>query len=204
MAAVDGLADSSPASLLIVGSGAGPTTRYAAGASGSFGPYGAPGVRVQLGSGVAAAGDPLPLSLLVGAWLVGQSGVARLPVSGLTVDPASSPADCEALGRAVAQTGERVALLVMGDGSARRSEHAPVHLHPRAAAFDAAVAAALGTADRQVLAALDPDLATELQAAGRAPWQVLAGATGGCAWRAGIRYDAAPYGVGYFVSCWAR
>lgn len=202
LAAVDHLTEASPDTFLIVGSAPGPTTRYAAGASGSFGPYGAPQVRVVLGAGTAA--QQLPLSLLIGAWLVHQSKTADLPSSGLTLDPASSPADCEALGRELAQTAERVALLVMGDGSARRSEHAPVHLHPRAEIFDATVAAALGTADTQTLAALDPDVATELHAAGRAPWQVLAGATGTEAWVATLRYDAAPYGVGYFVSSWER
>ena len=67
----------------------------------------------------------------------------------------------------------------MGDGSARRSEHSPVHLHPRAEIFDTTVANALQHRDLDVLNALDPDLAAELQAAGRAPWQVLAGALDG-------------------------
>ena len=202
LAAVDRLTDSSPDSLLMVGSSPGPTTRYAADASGSFGPYGAPQVRVHLGAG----GDDqrLPLAVLVGAWLVRQSKAAHLPTSGVTVDPTATPAACEALGRELARTDSRVALLVMGDGSARRSEHAPVHLHPRAEIFDATVATALATADSRTLAALDPDLAAELHAAGRAPWQVLAAAAGAHDWRATLLYDAAPYGVGYFVSGWER
>jgi hypothetical protein len=87
----------------------------------------------------------------------------------------------------------------MGDGSARRSEHSPVHLHPRAEVFDTTVATALHHADSAVLAALDPDLAAELQAAGRAPWQVLAAVleTG---LNGNLTYHAAPYGVGYFVA----
>jgi hypothetical protein len=41
--------------------------------------------------------------------------------------------------------------------------------------------------------------------AGRAPWQVLAGAveaTGGN-WRGRLHYHAAPYGVAYLVATWA-
>ena len=88
----------------------------------------------------------------------------------------------------------------MGDGSARRSEHSPVHLHPRAEIFDTTVANAFQHTDLDVLRALDPDLAAELQAAGRAPWQVLAGALEGSTVTGDLTYHAAPYGVGYFVA----
>ena len=70
----------------------------------------------------------------------------------------------------------------------------------RAEAFDTTVADALRRADIDVLGALDPDLATVLQAAGRAPWQVLAGALASTNLAGDLTYDAAPYGVGYFVA----
>jgi hypothetical protein len=92
--------------------------------------------------------------------------------------------------------------LVIGDGSARRGDDKPLPSHPAAHDFDERVASALGAADRDALAALDPALAEELAAAGRAAWQVLAGATGGSPWSADLLYSAAPYGVGYFVSVW--
>jgi hypothetical protein len=183
-------------SLVIVGAGPVTGTRYDASAGGSFGPYGAPGVRVGSGSPV------LPLSLTVGAWLVEQSKAAALPRVSITVAVDETPAACLELGREIAHGNERIALLVMGDGSARRSEHSPVHLHPRAELFDSTVAAALDLADTETLAALDPDLATELHAAGRAPWQVLSGATAAAGLRGHLRYHAAPYGVGYFVASW--
>ncbi|TWD74977.1 hypothetical protein FB561_6412 [Kribbella amoyensis] len=183
--------------LLIVGSG--PSARYGADAAGSFGPYGAPQVRVDLGGAPVAAA--LPLSLLVGAWLT--SAVA-LPREAIAVPADASPAECRALGEELAADERRLGLLVMGDGSARRSEHSPVHLHPRAELFDNTTATALATADRDVLAALDPELAGVLQAAGRAPWQVLAAATAGRRWQGRLLYDAAPYGVGYFVATWAQ
>jgi aromatic ring-opening dioxygenase LigB subunit len=89
----------------------------------------------------------------------------------------------------------------MGDGSARRSVAAPGYVDERAATFDATVAAALKSADVDALLALDPQLAGDLLAAGRASWQVLAGAAGpGCT--AELLYDDAPYGVGYFVATW--
>ncbi|WP_433160820.1 class III extradiol dioxygenase subunit B-like domain-containing protein [Kribbella sp. CA-247076] len=177
--------------LLVVGSG--PGQQYDGSAGGSFGAYGAPGVRV-------GTGDPvLPLSLAMGAWLIEQTKVAELPRSYQSVAADTPPMRCLELGRGLAAGNDRIGLLVMGDGSARRSEHSPVHLHPRAEIFDTTVATALGAADAAVLAALDPDLADELQAAGRAPWQVLAGVlesglTGE------LTYHAAPYGVGYFVA----
>ena len=198
LAALDQLTDAD--TLVIVGVGPVTGTRYAASAGGTFGPYGAPSVRVGSGEG-----DPvLPLSLTVGAWLVDQSKVASLPRYSVTVAVDETPAACLELGQELAHGNDRVALLVMGDGSPRRSEHSPVHLHPRAELFDTTVAAALDLADTETLAALDPDLATELHAAGRAPWQVLAGATTTAGLHGQLRYHAAPYGVGYFVASWSR
>jgi hypothetical protein len=179
--------------LVIVGCGPATGRWYDATAAGWFGPYGAPDVRVGLGEPV------LPLSLTMGSWLVEQSKMAALPRALVTVAADETPASCLTLGRSVAEGTDRIALLVMGDGSARRSEHSPVHLHPRAEIFDTTVAAALDSADTSTLAALDPDLAHDLQAAGRAPWQVLAATTG---LSGSLLYHAAPYGVGYFVALW--
>ena len=116
------------------------------------------------------------------------------------LDPALTPAEVAELGRTLGD----VALLVMGDGSARRSEKAPGHFHPRAEAYDAAVAAALRDADPDALLALDPADDAELLVAGRPAWQFLAGAARGAEWRGELHYDAAPYGVGYFVATWSR
>ncbi|WP_371404168.1 class III extradiol dioxygenase subunit B-like domain-containing protein [Kribbella sp. NBC_00662] len=167
---------------------------YPAAAGGSFAAYGAPGVRFGEGDAV------LPLSLAMGGWLLEQSKAAGLPRTYLAVQTTATPDDCVRLGQEIAAGNDRVGLLVMGDGSARRSEHSPVHLHPRAEIFDTTVASALQHSDLDVLKALDPDLAAELQAAGRAPWQVLAGALEGTALAADLTYHAAPYGVGYLVA----
>ncbi|ONI72191.1 hypothetical protein BWI15_19165 [Kribbella sp. ALI-6-A] len=190
LTAIDRLADADR--LVVVGSGSS-RGQYDASAGGGFAPYGAPGVRF-------GTGDPvLPLSLAIGGWLLEQTKAAGLPRVYLSVAPDEAPADCLALGQEIAHGNDRIALLVMGDGSARRSEHSPVHLHPRSEIFDNTVASALAVADATTLAALDPDLATELHAAGRAPWQVLA-ATSDLTGE--LLYHAAPYGVGYFVATW--
>jgi hypothetical protein len=190
LAAIDTLATAS--SILVVGSGA--DGAYDGAAGGSFGAYGAPGVRIGTGPTV------LPLSLAIGGWLLDQSKAAPLPRTYRAVPAGTAPDECIHLGREIAAGNDSVGLLIMGDGSARRSEHSPVHLHPRAEIFDTTVANALQHSDLDVLEALDPDLAAELQAAGRAPWQVLAGALRGTALAGDLRYAAAPYGVGYFVA----
>jgi hypothetical protein len=94
----------------------------------------------------------------------------------------------------------------MGDGSACRGLKAPGYDDPRAEPFDRGVAKSLATADADALLALDPALAGELRAAGRAPWQVLAGAVKATTgdWHGELRHEAAPYGVAYFVATWTR
>ncbi len=140
----------------------------------------------------------LPLALAVGAWLLDRAGL-RGAAHGVAAT--ASPQECAALGAALTAEGD-VGLLVCGDGSARRDERAPGHLDPRAAGFDAAAGAALAAGDPDALLALDPGLAAALLAAGRAPWQVLAGAAAGRRWQAQVAYEAAPYGVGYVVATW--
>jgi hypothetical protein len=91
----------------------------------------------------------------------------------------------------------------MGDGSACRTLKAPGYLDERAAPYDAEVGAALGAADAHALLRLDPDLSRELLVAGRAPWQVLAGAAGDRpVATVGLSHFAAPYGVGSHVVTW--
>jgi hypothetical protein len=141
--------------------------------------------------------EPLPLPLLVGGWLT--RGRDR---SFVAVDDELDALECAELGREVADAAERTALLVMGDGSARHTEKAPGYLDPRATAYDDAVATALAAGDTAGLLALDADLARDLMVAGRAPWQVLAGAARGEAPRVDAPLHVAPYGVGYHVVTW--
>ncbi|MEV5509358.1 class III extradiol dioxygenase subunit B-like domain-containing protein [Streptomyces orinoci] len=200
--AVAVLAAARPDRLVVVGTGDG---EYPSGTPGSFRGFGVD-LDVRLGEGDSEdvpGTRRLPAPLAVSAWLLARTGWSAAPVTGLGVAAQAPPGNCLAVGRALAATDERLALLVMGDGSACRDVKAPGYLDERAEGFDAAAARALGAADTAALAALDPALATELQAAGRAPWQVLAGAGEGAGLRGALLYDQAPLGVGYLVAAWS-
>ncbi|WP_128976856.1 class III extradiol dioxygenase subunit B-like domain-containing protein [Streptomyces roseicoloratus] len=196
------LAASRPDRLVVVGPAAEEGWGvHPAGAGGSFAAFGVD-LAVRLGDG--PGGDrPLPASLAVAAWLLEHTDWADAPIEGLGVGEPLETARCAATGRDLAASADRVALLVMGDGSACRTVKAPGYLDERAEDFDAAVARALGAADPAALLALDADLAHELKAAGRAPWQVLAGAAEGADLAGRLLYEDAPYGVGYFVAAWS-
>jgi hypothetical protein len=122
-----------------------------------------------------AAAPPLPLSLGLGALLLDEAGYrgSRVLQGVAEYEPA---AGCLALGREIAASAPRVALLAVGDGTARRSASAPGYLDERAAPFDEAVERAVRDGDLSAIAALDPVLAADLLAAGRPAWQLLAGA----------------------------
>ncbi|GAA0310930.1 class III extradiol dioxygenase subunit B-like domain-containing protein [Streptomyces polychromogenes] len=196
------LAASRPDVLVVVGSAdADHQGTYPQGSRGGFHGFGVD-AEVRLGEGEEGP-RPLPASLAVGAWLLGRARWGAAPVEGLAVAESLEAGRCLETGRELAAADERVALLVMGDGSACRTLKAPGYLDDRAAAFDAAAGRALGAADTGALAALDPVLAAELQAAGRAPWQVLAGAAEGAGLGGRLLYEDAPYGVGYFVAAWS-
>ncbi|WP_225075935.1 class III extradiol dioxygenase subunit B-like domain-containing protein, partial [Streptomyces sp. CoT10] len=149
------------------------------GTRGSFRGFGVD-LEVRLGRDTGAgAGGELPPSLSVAAWLLERTGWSDAPVEGLGVGESTAPERCAAAGRDLAARADRVALLVMGDASARRTLKAPGYLDERAGPFDAGIARALGEADTSALLALGPEPAHELKASGRAPWQVLAGAAEG-------------------------
>ena len=201
-AAIDAVRATEPELLMVIGAGES-TRRYGPGAGGSFTAYGVD-VPVSLpGVGDTSNGEDLPLSIAVGAWLLGMAGwTGDVPAQAVSE---SSPAkECQRLGIQLAQQTDRLGLLVMGDGPAGRSTAAPVFVDTRAEGFDAAVREALRTADPAALMALDATVGTELRAVGRAPWQVLAGAAGEAVFDADLLYDDAPYGVGYFVAVWER
>lgn len=193
VSAIESLAGSRPDHLVVVG-GAETAGSYGPDAGGTLAPWGA-GVRV--GSGPAV----LPLSLVIGRLLLDLAGVGR-PSGYEAVAFSAPPEECARLGAALARRAPRVALLVMGDGPASLSVRAPGYLDPAAPAFDEALVRAVGAADRRALAALDPGEAAGLMVAGRAAFQVLAGASGPL--RGELLHHEAPYGVGYLVARWIR
>ncbi|MBT2363800.1 class III extradiol dioxygenase subunit B-like domain-containing protein [Streptomyces sp. ISL-10] len=200
--AVGLIAAARPDLLLVVGPAAeAEHGTYPAGSRGSFWSFGED-LSVCLGVGPEQERQ-LPPSLAVAAWLLRRANWAACPVEGLGVDDRLVGERCAALGREAAERSERVAMLVMGDGSACRTLKAPGYLDERAAGFDRDAARALGAADAEALMVLDESLARELKAAGRAPWQVLAGAARGAGLEGRLLYEDAPYGVGYFVATWS-
>lgn len=186
--------------LAVVGGGA-ETRPYGPDAYASLRPY---GLHWTSPREPVDGAEALPLSLTIGRWLLERHGfAARARYQAVAFD--AEPEACLSLGRELAGAADRVALLVMGDGSACRSEKAPGYLDVRARPHDEGVARALGTADAAALAALDPGLSRDVQAAGRAAWQVLAGAASDSPGLGGeLLADDAPYGVGYFVAAWSR
>jgi hypothetical protein len=186
-------------SWIAIGADPGGRRTVASDARGSFVGFGID-VVVGMGPEAAAPVDPaLPLPLLITGWLRDGLPVA---VRGELVAPDADPDACLALGVELAR--EATALLIVGDGAATHTEKAPGHLDERAGPFDDAVAAALVAADPVALAALDPALATDVWAVGRAPWQVLAGATRDSAWTGELLHSSRPFGVGYHVAVWQR
>jgi hypothetical protein len=152
-------------------------------------------------------GEPaLPLSLTIGKWLLANHPAPPAAWWGIAWD--TPPAECLPLGEKLARLAPRVALLAMGDGPARRVRAAPHAADPEADRYDDQLAGALAAADPAALAALDPRQDRALEIAGRAAWQVLAGAAGNeqgqHAFDAELRYRGAPFDVSYVVASWRR
>ena len=112
-----------------------------------------------------------------------------------TADAGNALADLE-------KTSEEIAILVMADGSARRSLKAPGYLDERSHAYDDAVAAALESGEAAKLAGLDSALGTELLASGAELWPEIGLALSNQRWDANLLFRDDPYGVSYFVGLW--
>jgi hypothetical protein len=143
-----------------------------------------------------AAGQNEPASACAGLGASLSSTLATGVSASAPVSVASSAASASA-----PSASSRTALLVMGDGSARRSIKAPGYLDPRAAEFDAEVERAFRTGDLGALLRLDQTLARDLMATGRPAWQVLAGAMQSLTPVTEVLYCGDPFGVAYLVAC---
>jgi hypothetical protein len=202
--AVATLAAARPDLLVVVGGGAA-EREYGADAAGGLHAFG-------VGVTVGASEPVLPLSLTVGRWLLEGAGILHsdaageggVPVVFQEVARHTAAGDCLKLGRILADRAPRVALLAMGDACARPAREAPGVPDPEAQDYDDDVAEALAAADARWLARLDPARDEELVVAGRAAWQVLAGAAGGRRMHGRLLCMAAPYGVTYLVASWEQ
>lgn len=181
--------------------GAGPASlAHSPLARGTLAGYGAP-VEVHLGSPSCGGDLELPLSLTVGAWLVREALGPQSGALGFSVGPdfAGSRAAVDLL--ALAESRD-LALLVMGDGTARRGVKAPGYLDERAPDYDDAVLGALRDGDAAALEKLDADLGAELLAAGAPAWKAAGGLLEGQAFDARLLAAGDPFGVQYAVALW--
>lgn len=182
-----------------------PATRAALGGEGGPGPA----TRAVLGRDVRPNRPVLPvlpLSLTIGRWLVHRAGPVPAPgeLRLHAVAESAPAAECLAAGARLAALAPRVALLVMGDGPARRARGVPGAPDPETDQYDAGLAAAFAGADARALATLDPDHSAALIVSGRAPWQVLAGAAADGSFRGEVTYAGAPFEVSYLAGTWHR
>jgi hypothetical protein len=187
--------------LVVVVGGASHTAEYPPGTTGSLREFGIPftvGGEPQSPAGPRCT-PTLPLPLAIGKWLLAS---AMVPTAWWAVAADAWPADCLQLGARIAALASRVAVLAMGDGPGCRARGVPGAADPAADRYDEQVTAALAAADPCALAALDPGQEARLFVAGRAAWQVLAGAAVPGAFEAELRYAGAPFEVSYYVASW--
>jgi hypothetical protein len=144
-----------------------------------------------------------PLSVGLGALLLDQIGYEG-PMRLDTLDVAATGATCDKMAEELNAAADRVGLVVVADGSARRSLKAPGYFDERAEPYDSAVQRAIASGELQALRTLDPELAFELMASGWAALQVLAAAFDGDRPQTTVHYADAPFGVGYLVATIAR
>ena len=172
------------------------------GPANATGPWNA-GSRLDLAAfapGIAGTGTSrTPLALGLGAMLLDQAGYSG-PRRLLAVGRDEPARACAKLGAELAGSGAATALLVMGDGSARRTLKAPGYLDPRAEGFDSGVERAVRRGDLAALLELDEGLARDLMVTGRPAWQVLAGAMPAPAPACEVLYCDDPFGVAYLVA----
>lgn len=137
-------------------------------------------------------------SLEVGRRLLDECGWTG-SIQLLAVGEDSSDADLQRLATELRHRAD-VAVLLLGEGSARRRASAPGCLDERAFPFDDIVADALDSGESGELRSLDDALARDLLVSGRAVFRLLG-------WmgepdRADLSYRDDPFGVSYFVATW--
>ncbi|WP_145226959.1 hypothetical protein [Rudaeicoccus suwonensis] len=138
-----------------------------------------------------------PPAMAVAGWLREQAGVARLTAEVVRED--ATAVECRALGAKLRAAATHLLVLGSGTFTWEPTDTAPVaDVHP----IDDIVAKALSAGDLSPVAALDADVCRNLRVTGRAPWQVLAGATETAAIAVDSAVMEAPYGVTYHLASW--
>jgi hypothetical protein len=151
------------------------------------------------GPPVPRPSEVAPLSVGIGALMLDRCGYGG-PLLLRTVSSGSTVDECRSVAAELAGAAASVSLLVVADGSARRTAKAPGYFDPRAEPYDRSVEEAIAAGELGALRDLDPGLADELMASGWAPLQVLSAAFMGNRPQTTVHYADAPYGVGYLVA----
>jgi len=152
-----------------VAGGAGQTAEYPAKAGGSLSDFAVP---------FTVGADPvLPLSLTIGKWLLAGAGPGSQKATWQAIASGTPAADCLSLGEKLAALAPRCRAARHGrrprlPGPRRPGSHAPRTPNR----YDSQGDGRPGRRRPGALAALDPGRDQELFVAGRAAWQVLAGA----------------------------
>ncbi len=141
-------------------------------------------------------GEPRALSTQVGRHLLALADV-DLPAA--YVECAEGVADDF---RSIPDEHEPVAVVVLGDGAAARSQGAPGHIDERSFPYDDDLAAALahGDADALRVLAVAPE-APELLVTGRHTWPVAASLMPAPS-SASLAHRSDPFGMTYLVATW--
>jgi len=143
----------------------------------------------------------LPQPLTIAAAILSGANWSGATI-GLEVAHDSTADDRKKLGSEVALKADELATLVVvvGDGSATRTEKAPGYVQPDAASFDEAMARAINEADVYAILDVDQEQADRLWCRGIPAWQVAANAAGQM--QGTLILESAPFGVNYLVASW--
>lgn len=128
------------------------------------------------------------------------------------VNPDSSKGELKAIDevtkelKALDSSTKRVGVIVLGDGSAKRTEKAPGFVDHRAVAFDNRLSEIFHSAQLSELSELDFALARELWVWGIDPWMAIGKfvSQSGAQFSLENYFDTDPYGVEYFVAGFSR
>jgi hypothetical protein len=143
--------------------------------------------------------QPAPLAVGLGAMLLDQAGYDGPRLLQSVAHDEQLPR-CLHLATRLHSSAARIGLLVVADGTARRTLKAPGYFDERAALFDAEIERCVSIGDLAALHDLDQTLAQDLMATGWSALQVLAGTLDGRQVNTKVVYAAAPFGVGYLVA----
>ncbi|GLE56183.1 hypothetical protein NJBCHELONAE_14910 [Mycobacteroides chelonae] len=195
------IAENAPHLVVIVG---GDDTTRSFDPACAYGSLWSNGIRWDYGWGVESEDpQPLPLSLTLGYWLmsksrIGETGIIVADVAFQAIDYHASPQACTELGRDLARRAERVAMIVMGEGSTCMTAADWARDAQRGKLSDGQVLQALSEADADALARID----FQENATGRAAWQVLAGAAGDQRFHGYLHATGSRRDNRYFAASW--